>query len=103
MNQKQTALLTISLPRAMAAQVEKIRKAEHRTRSELVREALRTYFTLAQRFPEDHATPAELRAFQQGRRAFARGRAVTLAQLLNELEPLNSRPRPKKAQASVRK
>src|SRR6266851_4424374 len=100
---RKTELLVASIPPAMMREVERLKKAEHRTRSELVREALRTYFTLAQRFPEDHATPAELRAFQQGRRAFARGRAVTLAQLLNELEPLNSRPRPKKAQASVRK
>jgi metal-responsive CopG/Arc/MetJ family transcriptional regulator len=37
--------MTVSLPAKMVAEVEKVRKAEHRTRSELVREALRHYFT----------------------------------------------------------
>jgi metal-responsive CopG/Arc/MetJ family transcriptional regulator len=40
-------VIAVSLPREMMKQVEAIRKAEHRTRSELVREALRTYFALA--------------------------------------------------------
>ena len=35
--------MTISLPRAMASTVEAVSKAEHRTRSEVVREALRSY------------------------------------------------------------
>jgi len=95
--QKATALLTISLPRAMADQVERIRKAEHRTRSELVREALRTYFALAARFPEERATPAEVRALERGRRAVARGEYVTLKQLLDELEPDRRRTRAKRA------
>jgi metal-responsive CopG/Arc/MetJ family transcriptional regulator len=42
---RESTTFTISLPPAMAKQVEKIRKAEHRTRSELVREALRVYFS----------------------------------------------------------
>lgn len=33
--------MTISLPPAMAKEFERVRKAEHRTQSELVREALR--------------------------------------------------------------
>jgi metal-responsive CopG/Arc/MetJ family transcriptional regulator len=36
--------LTISLPPAMAKQIEKVQKEEHRTRSELLREAWRRYF-----------------------------------------------------------
>jgi len=40
-----TSTLTISLPPAMLAELERVRKAEHRTRSELLREALRTYFS----------------------------------------------------------
>jgi Arc/MetJ-type ribon-helix-helix transcriptional regulator len=95
--QKATALLTISLPRAMADQVERVRKAEHRTRSELVREALRTYFAIAARFPEEEATPTELRALQRGRRAVARGEYVTLNQLLDELEPHRRRAGTKRA------
>src|SRR5712692_1976089 len=84
--QKPTTLLTISLPRAMAERVETLRKAEQRTRSELVREALRTYFAIAARFPEEEATPAELRDLARGRRAVARGEYVTVFQLVNDRE-----------------
>ena len=83
--QKPTTLLTISLPRAMAQQVERIRKAEQRGRSELVREALRTYFALARNFPEEKATPAEMKAINRARREMARGEYVTLDQLEREL------------------
>ena len=37
-------IMTISLPPAMVRQLETVRKLESRTRSELVREALRQYF-----------------------------------------------------------
>ena len=50
---------TISLPPAMAEQVERTMRAENRTRSELVREALRTYIAIRQ-FPVETPTPAEL-------------------------------------------
>ena len=43
--------MSVSLPPEMMAKVERVRKAEHRTRSELVREALRTYFD--RRIPEE--------------------------------------------------
>jgi len=36
--------MTISLPPAMAKQMERVQKEEHRTRSELLREAWRHYF-----------------------------------------------------------
>jgi metal-responsive CopG/Arc/MetJ family transcriptional regulator len=36
--------LTLSLPPATAKQMEKVRKEENRTRSELLREAWRVYF-----------------------------------------------------------
>jgi metal-responsive CopG/Arc/MetJ family transcriptional regulator len=39
-----TATFSISLPPEMAAELERVRKEEHRTRSELVRESLREYF-----------------------------------------------------------
>lgn len=38
-----TALLTVSLPSSLARQVEKVAKEEARTKSELLREALRLY------------------------------------------------------------
>ena len=60
-----TSTLTISLPPAMLKELERVRKQEHRTRSELMREALRTYFS--GRFPEEVPTTAELRAIRRGR------------------------------------
>jgi len=42
-----TETMTVSLPPAMMEQVDRTCEAEHRTRSELVREALRLYFAQA--------------------------------------------------------
>lgn len=39
-----TATFTVSVPPAMVVEIEQVRKDEHRTRSELIREALRRYF-----------------------------------------------------------
>jgi metal-responsive CopG/Arc/MetJ family transcriptional regulator len=47
-------------------------RAEQRTRSELILEALRTYIAVRQ-FPEETPTPAELRAIRRGRAAYERG------------------------------
>lgn len=43
-NPQTTTAFTVSLPVPMARQIERTRKAAHRTRSEVVREALRYYF-----------------------------------------------------------
>ncbi len=83
--------ITISLPPEMAEQVEKTMRAEHRTRSELVREALRTYIAIRQ-FPQETPTPAELRAIRRGRVAYERGDYVTLDDLRAE-EAMARRPR----------
>ena len=48
---RQTCTMTVSLPKEMVEEFEAVRKAEHRTRSELVREALRNYFAFRGRFP----------------------------------------------------
>jgi hypothetical protein len=62
----------------MARQTELTRKAEHRSRSEVVREALRDYFRKAAGFPVVTATPAELRALKRARREYLRGETMTL-------------------------
>ena len=77
-NPRNTALVTVSVPRPMARQIERIRKAEQRSRSELVREALRDYFRKAAGFPVVTATPAELRALKRARREYLRGETITL-------------------------
>ena len=66
-------------------------KAEHRTRSELVREALRTYISI-RAFREEIPTTAELRAIRRGRAAYARGDFVALDDVRRE-ERLARRPR----------
>ncbi len=60
-NPAQTAVVTVSLPVPMAKQIERSRKAAHRTRSEVVREALRYYFN-AQPDIEDAGRQAYLNA-----------------------------------------
>ncbi len=95
-------ILTVSLPRKMMQQVEATRKAEHRTRSELVREALRTYIALAQRFSEVEATPAQIRALARARREFGRGETVSLSQYLNELPPRTRVPGKKTARQAAK-
>jgi len=86
--------MTISLPPAMVRQFEQVRKAESRTRSELVREALRAYFE--RRYPAVQPTKAELAALRRGRAAFRRGNVVSLTQFLHELEPSTHRSRTKR-------
>lgn len=82
--------MTISLPPAMAEQMAKVQKQEHRTRSELIREAWRQYFE--SRFPVVRATKAELAAIRRGRAEIKRGNFVTLQQLLHDLDTPNRKP-----------
>lgn len=73
--------LTISLEPAMRQEVEEVSRQEHRTHSELVREALRAYFTARRQFPIYNPTAAELRAIEKGRAALRRGDFDTLDDL----------------------
>jgi len=66
-------------------------KAENRTRSELIREALRAYFS-RRRFPEEVPTAAELRAIRRGEAAIRRGDYITLDEIRRE-ETMARRPR----------
>ena len=76
--------MTISLPPAMAKQMEKVQKRENRTRSELVREAWRLYYE--SRYPIYTPTKAEATAIRKGRAEMRRGEFVTLEQLLHEMD-----------------
>jgi len=80
---------TISLPPEMLREVERARKAEHRTRSELVREAIRTYLAM-RRLPTYTPTRAELRRIERGRAEIRAGRFVTYDELARRLD---ARPR----------
>ena len=89
-----TEIMTISLPPAMVRQLEEVRKKESRTRSELVREALRAYFKA--RYPAVQPTRAELTALRRGRAAFRRGNTLSLNQFLKDVEPATYRSRAKR-------
>ena len=92
--------MTISLPPAMVRQVERVRKREHRTRSELVREALRSY--LEDRFPVVVPTKAELAAIRRGRAEIKAGNYVTLDELIHDLESSDRKARRKSARKAAR-
>jgi len=86
--------MTISLPPAMAKQMEQVQKEEHRTRSELLREAWRRYYE--SRHPVYTPTKAELASIRKGRAEFKRGEYITLNQLHNELESARHQERKKR-------
>ena len=90
------ANINISLPAEMAREVDKARKREHRTRSELVREALRAYLGVGRSYPP---TPAELRAIEEGRAAHRRGESMTLSEARAYVDRLNRKARPQKRRA----
>ena len=95
-----TQTMTISLPPAMVKVFERVRKAESRTRSELVREALRSYFE--ERCPTAKPTKAELAAILKGEAEIKRGRYVTLTELLHALEPAGRKVSAKAPRKSFR-
>jgi predicted transcriptional regulator len=82
--------MTISLPPALVRQFEEVRKKESRTRSELVREALRAYFE--NRYPIVMPTKEELAALRRGRAAVRRGDVMPLETFLHDLESIDRRP-----------
>ncbi len=86
------ASVTISLPPEMIKDMERVRKIERRTRSELVREALRTYFTAGRSYTP---TSAELRKIEKGRAAIRSGAYSTLDELRALLASYRRQARPK--------
>jgi CopG family transcriptional regulator/antitoxin EndoAI len=95
-----TKTMTVSLPPAMVKEFERVRKAENRTRSELIREALRLYF--GRSVAEVTASPAELAEIRRGRAEIRRGEYVTLDELIDGLESANRKASPKRARKSSR-
>ena len=73
--------MSISLPVEMVHQVDKARKKEHRTRSELIREALRVYLGTTRALRTYLPTAAELRSIDEGRAEIRRGEYFTLDEI----------------------
>lgn len=76
--------LSVSLPEPMADRVDQAAEKEHRTRSELVRQALRLYLDGV---PVVEASPDEIAAMERGSREIRRGEHVTLKQLRHGMAP----------------
>ena len=91
---RETTTFTVSLPPAMAKQIEQAMKAEHRTRSELVREALRVYLSMKV-MPTERPSAAEARAYRSGVAAYKRGDYVTLGEYIDGMDRRPRRTRKK--------
>jgi metal-responsive CopG/Arc/MetJ family transcriptional regulator len=88
MSARTTKTIAISLPPQMVDELDRVRKREHRTRSELMREALRRYITIAERshtIPVEDALPEEIEAMRRADEEYARGECVRLEDLQHEL------------------
>ena len=96
-----TQTMTVSLPPALVRQFDEVRRAESRTRSELVREALRAYFEL--RYPAVQPDKSELAALRRGRAAYRRGDVVSLSQFIGELDASTRKARAKRHPKSAAK
>jgi Arc/MetJ-type ribon-helix-helix transcriptional regulator len=94
-----TEIMTISLPPAMAKQMKKVQKEEHRTRSELLREAWRKYFE--SRYAVYTPTKSELAAIRRGRAAFTKGDFLPLSRLRHELDAAGNQARKKSSRKAT--
>jgi metal-responsive CopG/Arc/MetJ family transcriptional regulator len=79
-----TAKVTISLPVAMLEAADEAGAREHRSRSELIREALRWYLRTSV-LPVEKATPEDMAAIEAGRAERARGETLSLGDIRHDL------------------
>ncbi len=96
----------------MASELERVRRKEHRTRSELVREALRHYIRVADArsvqervamLREEEPAADEIAAIEEGNKEFREGSFTDLSQLRHELGRRRQQPRQKKSQTRSRR
>jgi len=86
MSQRATKTVTISLPPEMVDELDRVRRHEHRSRSEVMCEALRQYIAIATRTLRVEAAQAdETEAIRRGREEYERGETVSLEDLQHEL------------------
>jgi metal-responsive CopG/Arc/MetJ family transcriptional regulator len=88
MNVLKTKTVAITLQEPLINELDRIRKRQHLTRSELLREALRRYITVAERsdtIPVENALPKEIEAMRRANEEHARGECIRLEDLQREL------------------
>lgn len=79
--------VSVTLPRDLPPEIDKTARRQGRSRSSLVREALRVYLSAdrGRTIPLDDAQPDEIEAINHGREEFARGEFIRLVDLQHEL------------------
>lgn len=96
----------------MASELERVRRKEHRTRSELVREALRHYIRIADArsvqeriatLREEEPAADEIAAIAAGTKEFREGSFTDLSKLHHELGYRRRQQRAKKSQTYSRR
>ncbi|HEV2336734.1 MAG TPA: ribbon-helix-helix domain-containing protein [Stellaceae bacterium] len=80
-------MISVGIPREMLPEIDNAARQERRSRSELIREALRRYLSSGPRrmIALDDAKPEEVDAAQRGRAQFERGEFVRLEDLQRDL------------------
>lgn len=80
-------MISVSVPEDMLPEIDSAARREHRSRSELIREAVRRYLTgdPGRILPVDEAQPEEIEAIGRGRAEFSRGEFIRLDDLQREL------------------
>jgi metal-responsive CopG/Arc/MetJ family transcriptional regulator len=78
-------MISVSIPEAMLPEIDGAARRERRSRSELVREAVRRYLAAGRTLPLDDAAPDEIEAVKRGRAQFEQGDFVRLDDLQREL------------------
>lgn len=88
MSARNMSTVTVSLPPQPVAELDRVREREHRARSEILRDALRRYITVAERdrmIPVEDARPEEIEAMRRADEEYARRECVRLEDLQREL------------------
>jgi metal-responsive CopG/Arc/MetJ family transcriptional regulator len=80
-------MISVTIPEEMLPEIDQAALHENRSRSELIREALRRYLSRRRHrmIPLDDAQPDEIEAIERGREQFARRDFVRLEDLQREL------------------
>ena len=88
--------MTISVPTETVRQIEAVRKAENRTRSGVIQEALRRY-SFGAEIPAvtqgEEATASERRAIARGHAAIERGEFISLDEVIRQSNAMDRKPR----------
>jgi Arc/MetJ-type ribon-helix-helix transcriptional regulator len=78
-------VISISIPEEMLPDIDAAARREHRSRADLIREALRRYLASGRLIPIAEAEPNEVAAVERGRTQFEEGDFIRLDDLQREL------------------